>query len=380
MSLITRSKRCFKFALKGLALTTFLLIPASIALFAFACTIKAPSWDKSFTEPVVQEHFKWLGHVVNRSHQQKRLDLYTGYYDICGQGPEWDYGFYVFYAMCLEQLAKQDPSKLDYAIEQLEHCTDLMMRVHSDDEGDSGEQHDEYTASLVTGYQCIVLSIRKAMIGDERYDTYINGVSKALNANIEIQLERSGAIWTSDQTTHLYAIYRADQVFDTDHSSTRERWFQTMQSEFIQDGTDLLYSRVSINPKRIDSPPRASSLAWTIIFLKEMYPTFVAQQFTGLEKHRSQRVFSLAVYREFPGWGLLRLGDMDSGPLILGFSPSATGFSLAAQKLYGNHKDYQRTYRIFEIFGRPISDKNGKRYRMGNAMGDAILLYSMIAD
>ena len=38
--------------------------------------------------------------------------------------------------------------------------------------------------------------------------------------------------------------------------------------------------------------------------------------------------------------------------------------------------EYTRTYRTFELFGLPKIDESKKYYRMGNGMGDAILLYS----
>lgn len=354
------------------------------AILIVAAFIKAPNWNTNPAElPEVKAQFKWLEHVVARSCEQEKLDIYTGYYDICGQGLEWDYGFYVFYAMCLDALVQQDPTQLAYAQAQIDACARLMMGFDQDASpqsiADSWSASDAFTASLVTGYQCIVLSIRKALWQDTLYDPAIRGISQALDTEIARQLDGCHGVWSSDQTTHLYAIWRADAVLGTNHQATRERWLKTMQTEFIEAETGLLYSQVSTRPKRIDSPPRATSVAWTIIFLDEIFPEFAAQQYALLEAHRSRRVLSLAAFKEFPGLGVFRLGDLDSGPLILGFSPSATGFSLVAQGRYGTHADYQRSYRIFEMFGRPQSDETGKHYRMGNAMGDAILLYSKIA-
>ena len=65
--------------------------------------------------------------------------------------------------------------------------------------------------------------------------------------------------------------------------------------------------------------------------------------------------------------------------MFLGISPSATGFGLCAHRLYGSRSEYARGYRVFELFGQPRTDDSGKYYRLGNAMGDAILLYSKIA-
>ena len=285
--------------------------------------------------------------------------------------------------MCLDALVEQDPTQLKYTQEQIDICTRLMLGFDQKATLKSIEEAFaspvEFNASLVSGYQCVVLSIRKELWKDTLYDPAIEGISEALNQEIKRQLERSYGVWTADQATYLYAIWRADEVMDTKRKAIRESWLKTMQANFIETDTGLLHSQVSTKPIRVDSPPRASSVAWTIIFLGEIFPEFSTRQYALLEAHRSRRVFSLSAFKEFPGLGIFRLGDLDSGPLILGFSPSATGFGLATQGLYGSQDVYQRCYRIFELFGFPLSDEKGKRYRMGNAMGDAILLYSKIA-
>jgi len=83
------------------------------------------------TKPISQEvemQLTRLGNIVNRSAEIGRLDLYTDYTEIYGEGIEWNFGFYVFYALCLEELAKQDPSRMHYAIDQIDLCTRLMLR------------------------------------------------------------------------------------------------------------------------------------------------------------------------------------------------------------------------------------------------------------
>ncbi len=376
-----RIVRCLWKIVRLFAYFLFAILLAGISILTYAGFVEAPTRETD--SPEVAAQFKWLAHVVERSVDKGRLDIYTGYSDFCGKGTEWDYGFYTFYSMCLNAYAQSDPSKLEFAKAQIDHCARLMMDFSQEappEEILASQQSPElYSGTLVSGYQCIVLSIREALIGDGLFNPMLQGVAEKLNESLEIQLESSHGVWTSDQATHLYAIWLADSVLGSDHSATRERWLNTMQTQFMEAETDLLYSQVSIQPDKIDSPPRGSSIAWTAIFLAEVFPEFAAHQYAGLMQHRARTVCTLAAFNEFPGHSLLKLGDQDSGPLILGFSPSATGFSLAAQGQLGEHGDYQRCYRIFEIFGRPLEDAKGKRYRMGNAMGDAILLYSKVA-
>lgn len=338
--------------------------------------------DSILSEEIELQLFR-MQHMVQKSVLSNRLDIYTNYSKICGEGIEWNYGFYTFYALCLEALVERAPERAEYAAKQIDRCARLMMQIPSHaTESEIARLLDgpePYAASLVSGYQCLVLGIRRKLVKDTLYDATIRGMAEALANEIRLQLQHSSGIYTSDQSTQLHALWRADQSLGTDHSETFRLWMDTMQSRFIEPETGLLYSMVSIGPDRYDSEPRSTSIAWSIIFLSDIFPDFAKQQYHALKQYRVRRFVNLAAFAEFPQLNLLEFGDMDSGPIILGISPSATGFGLCAQRLYGEEEDYIRSYRIFELFGLPRTDESGKYYHLGNGMGDAILLYSKLA-
>ena len=377
----TRLRRWFIY----LPLNAFLLLVLlTLGILIRATFITAsPLYNTKQVPTEVEEQFKWLGATVERSADQAKLDLYTGYTDFCGEYYEWNYGFYIFYALCLDELIRIQPERQTFAARQIDLCTRLIMRlpIHASD-AEIAEILDEagsYSGSLTTGYQCLVLSIRKSIVGDSLYDSTIHGIATALERDLRLQLDNCSGIWTSDQSTQLHAIWRADQALDNDHRELYDLWLTTMQDRFMETDTDILQSRISIQPDRIDSEPRATSIAWSIIFLADLYPEFAAQQYEALLEYRVRRFANLAAVAEFPGVNPLNYGDIDSGPIILDISPAATGFALAAHRLYGQQSDFQRCYRMFELFGLRKNDEDGQRYRLSNAMGDAILLYGKIA-
>ncbi len=343
-----------------------------------------PLYTHDMIADEVEQQFKHMESMVQKSAELGRLDIYSDYTEICGEGIEWNYGFYVFYAMSLEALVKRDPSRAEFAANQIDACTRLMMHLPIEaSETEIRKQLNEpgeFAASLVSGYQCLVLAIRRTLIGDDLYDSTIQNMADALAKELRVQLQHCGQVYTSDQSTQLYAIWRTDQALGTNHAELFDLWLRTVQAKFIKPKTGLLFSLVSINPDRIDSPARATSVAWSIIFLADIYPEFAQQQYQALRKHRVRRVVNLAAFAEYPELNILDFGDMDSGPMLAGISPAATGFGLCAHRLYGTQADYTRSYRIFELFGLPKQDATGKYYQMGNGMGDAILLYSKIAE
>ncbi|CAN5817951.1 hypothetical protein BH09MYX1_BH09MYX1_11900 [soil metagenome] len=72
-------------------------------------------------------------------------------------------------------------------------------------------------------------------------------------------------------------------------------------------------------------------------------------------------------------------GDVDSGPVVLGTSPSGTGFAIAAAKTLDDAAWLDDMVSISEWVGVTISLGGKRRFLIGPLVGDAILLASMSA-
>jgi hypothetical protein len=225
----------------------------------------------------------------------------------------------------------------------------------------------------------VVLGLRRQVRGDDLFDPALAGCADALAAWLERSLEgpASETFWTSDQALQVYAVWLADRALGRDRSALLARWEAAMRGRFL-DPDGLLWSEVATRPDRVVTPPCGSSLAWTVVFLADALPGLAREQYLAFCRHRERRLLSLAAAREHASsW---ELGDTNSGPLILGFSPAATGFALCAHKVQGDPARFTRALRVFELFGQPRRSPSGHLYyRLGNAMGDAILLYGKLA-
>ncbi len=69
--------------------------------------------------------------------------------------------------------------------------------------------------------------------------------------------------------------------------------------------------------------------------------------------------------------------DVDSGPVILGYAVSATGFGMAAAKTHGDREAFRALYRSSAFFGGAHPTASGWRYAFGGSLGNAILLAAM---
>jgi hypothetical protein len=116
-------------------------------------------------------------------------------------------------------------------------------------------------------------------------------------------------------------------------------------------------------------PGRGSGAAWTAYFLSFVDPALSRQQFDRLFEHFGVALPGGALaLREWPR-GVERGGDVDSGPLVFGLSPSATGFALAGAALLDDEDRLRRLKRTAEAAG--VS--SGGRYLFAPLVGDAIV-------
>lgn len=139
-------------------------------------------------------------------------------------------------------------------------------------------------------------------------------------------------------------------------TTTRERW------------TDPDNGILRFSPHQ---PARGSGAAWNAFYLP-----FIDEGFAADQSARTWATFgdtalfdTLHGIRERPR-GVDATGDVDSGPLVFGVSPSATGFMLGAARLAGDEARVSGLLTTAELVGVSV----GGRYLLSPLVGDAITL------
>jgi hypothetical protein len=361
-----------------------------VVLLGLAICVRASfiSGDDFFREgtvaPDAERQFRHLHAVLEKSRASNCLNFLDGYSDLCGFSSEWVAGFYVFYSMDLFELFQVAPEKAKDYREDLDLCARGILRV-------PGQVTDAKLASFFAtrdyrvnsainaGYIGIVLGTRKLVFKDTLYDMPMKQNAEGLVSDINRCLDHSNQVWSSDQATQLYAIWLYDQATGQNHAALFKRWESVMKERFLERKTGLLYSNIATSPDRNLSEPLGSSIGWTALFLVDVMPEFARDQYQRMCRYREKRYFSLAGISEHPSYNPFCFGDTDSGPLILGMGPSATGEAFCCHKLYNDPARFTRILRVFEVFGSPRRDGNRMSYYHANALGDAIVLYGKIA-
>jgi hypothetical protein len=172
-----------------------------------------------------------------------------------------------------------------------------------------------------------------------------------------------GLAWPCDQTVALASLALHDELFGSDYKPVIQRWIRATQ-QHLDPRTQLIPHKVDATTGAMEIGPRSSSQVYLLPFLMELDPGFGLQQYQQFRRQFVPPTLGLWPVREYP-IGVSGQGDVDTGPLILGFSPTSNIASLAAAKAYGDRGLLDSGLVITETLGLPWQWQTQKSYAGG---------------
>ncbi len=159
-----------------------------------------------------------------------------------------------------------------------------------------------------------------------------------------------------------------------------QRWSHLAREKLVDPDTGLLFQSVDPVTAEPRGVPRASGTALAIYFLSFADPGLSEDLYEALVRqgYREPLGLGFGTVREYPE-GTFGIGDVDSGPVILGFGTSATGFALAGARIHGDGRVYRGIFRSAVLAGCPVRRQGRWRWMTGGAIGNAILLAMLTA-
>ncbi|GGM40625.1 hypothetical protein ACFFX1_17955 [Dactylosporangium sucinum] len=188
-----------------------------------------------------------------------------------------------------------------------------------------------------------------------------------------------GQAWPVDSTVAIASLRLHDAVLPPRYAATVERWLAGVR--------DRLDPRTGLLPHRADpvtgSPvevARGTSQSVIHRFLPDIDPAFAREQFLAFRERFVVRPLALGpAVREYPE-GVDGTADVDSGPLLLGVSLSATVVTIGAARVNHDTALAGALANYGELAGVPVDTPWTKRYAFGLApIGDAFLAWSKTA-
>ncbi len=304
---------------------------------------------------------------------------------------EWLFGSNTMTAMGNAQLALQYPKYRETAIKRMKVCFDNLLSetVQSFDSrawrghnalASIDDDRKDHAAYL--GYLNLPLSlynhIRTNLLGVIEKDKY-----QVLNVKITAALARRmqkhstmlletypGEYYPVDNTACAASIAVYNSAFGG-YEKLLEKWQKNFRI-FIDEKSGMLIQSVDAGMTEY-SFPRGSGTSLAAYFLTYLDPYLAKELYRASRDQLLATYLGFALMREYPEEHKNERGDIDSGPLILGYSMSTTGFSLASAKTFQDRDTFDQIFATAWMAGAP-EVKDGKfHWKTGGPLGDAIL-------
>jgi hypothetical protein len=183
-----------------------------------------------------------------------------------------------------------------------------------------------------------------------------------------------GQAWPCDSAVAIAAVRLAGDQ----HIGVVDRWLAAVGSR-RDPATGLLPHTVDPVSGAPTSGARATSQVIILRFLIEVDPVGASRDWKTFRDRFGSTIPGIPGVREHPQ-GTDLPGDVDSGPLILGLSASASAVALGDAVLYGDRPAAAALTGLAEATGFAVEWNGSRRYLAGQLpVGDAFLAWSMTA-
>ncbi|MCO8270624.1 hypothetical protein M1L60_08435 [Actinoplanes sp. TRM 88003] len=188
-----------------------------------------------------------------------------------------------------------------------------------------------------------------------------------------------GQAWPVDSTVAIASLRLHDKLRTPAYDVTVIRWLANVQAR-LDPATQLMPHTADVETGEPTSGAQGTSQSIINRFLPEIDPDFARQQYTRFRTWFLAAPLGLGpTVREYPV-GVSGPSNVDSGPLVLGVSLSATVVTIGAANVHGDESLADGLARFGEVAGLPVHTPWSKRYAFGAApIGDAFLAWSKSA-
>lgn len=225
-----------------------------------------------------------------------------------------------------------------------------------------------------------ILSLRTDPVLRERFEESSAALASAFDAAPTPYLAAyPGQAWPVDSTVAMASLRLHDRLLPPRYGATVRRWLAGVRTR-LDPATGLMPHTVDPVTGAPTSGARGTSQSIIQRFLTDIDPAFAREQYLRFRSLFVTRPLRLGpAVREYPP-GVAGGGDVDSGPLVLGVSLSATAVTLGAARVQGDAALARALENYGELVGVPVTTPWSKRYAGGLLpIGDAFLAWSKTA-
>jgi hypothetical protein len=370
---VTRSTRAIRFLAKvGIGLLVLSIVPRNIV---------GRDADALYTDDrgtVLQRADRVVAHVKSGV---VASDFTTGSSRFDG---EWAFGTYQMAILGLSQVSQTFPDAASRYRPAMREATKLLLAPNTHQFATEAWGSDAFASlddsssrDAWLGYVALSLSVERSVDPEFPYvdlhDRLIASLRKRIEHSPTLLIETyPGETYPVDVSAAIAAIDLHAHLTGGDASPLVDRWVQQTRQTLLDPTTGYL-SQTGPEPGRY----RGSGTSLAAYFLG-FAPTPSAQSlakdlYTSLRVHGFRSVAGFALVREYAS-NYSDSGDIDSGPVFIGFGVSPSGFTIASAKRQHDEHVFAALHRTAALTGVPYAGSSGKGFVVGGALGDSIML------
>ena len=289
----------------------------------------------------------------------------------------------------LMNIAKLYPETREEAVEKIDSLIKITLspelrRYDTSSWGEDpletlgGEKsHISYLSLLawsISGY--------KTVGGDDRYDSLFDSLCEAMarrimnSPDLNLQTFPGEYIYVPDMLVAIVALANYAKLNGGKYQDVVDLWLANMKANHMDPDTGLIKSLVPDGETWIGEQPVLGSYSALSVY----YLTFVDEDFAREQYELLKKVFLKKI--PFTGFRELVKGTkgpillMDSGPVILGLSPTGTAFGIGGATYFQDTKLRKQFLKTGEWAGFTVTSKKSRHYILANyvPVGEAITL------
>jgi hypothetical protein len=232
------------------------------------------------------------------------------------------------------------------------------------------------------GHLSFMMGAFRLVGGDGRFEERHRAVTLALARRMEASPSSfietyPGETYAMDNSVVAAAVAVRDLAASEDHHALLARWISWSREKLLDPETGLV--SFSLDARGLPNQrSRGSGAGWNSFYLPFVDEVFAHQQFARLKEQLVDNPLFITGVRELRR-GLSSRGDVDSGPVLLGLSPSGSGFAMAGARREKDLKLLQGLLDTAELAGSSFQWGGRRRYLLAPFVGDAIVLAMVTA-
>ena len=305
---------------------------------------------------------------------------------------EWLFCTHVLGATGFAQMAIQHPENKEHYVLQMEGCLDKLLedKMQAFDEklwgskametlDDDSEDHGAYLA-----YLNFALSLHRYLKPESRFAETNDRVTATLMRRYEnskhmlLQTYRN-EVYPADNCLAIASIGLHAKATGADHSQLLDRILDSFRHVCVDKESGLLFQAINnFSGKPLDEP-RGSGTTFGLYFLSFVDQQLAAELYQAARRELTGNVIGFGLMQEYPASSRGGFGDIDSGPVIMNYGVSPTGFMIAGTRIFGDRVYFKQLYRTSVLFGAPLKSGDDWEYVAGGPLGNAIMFAMLTA-